>query len=238
MSYTINGPTLIGDDTVVNSNTLLGNLLLPSLNGVAGSALLGDMMYCGVNAAGNQTVLPIGTLNQVLTVGPGLVPTWAPDTNAIDKGFMATLSGLQAVAAPATVAATVGAGSLWSVAAAGDFDTTGGWFVGGLVSGIFTPGVIGKYRVELGVGFTNTTSNAGTRTVTLLYNGVALLTKTFQPGGNITIPNNSAFGANIFVSNASHTISVQIVTAGANATNGLSIQFLGGQTFLSIVQYA
>lgn len=232
MSYVINGPTLIGDDNT--SNTLLGELFLPSLSGVANSAQTGDMMYCdNAGGIGQQVVLPIGLNGQVLKVVAG-VPAWAADTSSVDDGFSAMLTANQVILAANANVATNLAG--FSATAPG-FDTTGGWFAAGQAAGDWTPGTVGKYRVSANVAFTNTdgaaASNLGTRTLTLLVNNAVYITKAFQPSGASAAVQQLNFTTSVSLT-ATDNVEVQIVSS--TTAGGLTVQANG--TNVSITRYA
>ena len=231
MAYVIDGPTLIGDTGT--SNTLQGSLFLPSLSNVAASAVIGDMMYCdNVGGNGHQHVLPIGTAGQVLTVVGG-VPTWATDTGSIDDGFSATLTANQVVLA---AAATTPVNIQGFTASAPGFDTSGGWFGAGQAAGTWTPGVAGKYAIDITVAFTDTdgtlASNAGTRTITLLAGGVTYVTKAFQPSGAATSAQQVNFTARVVLT-AVQTVAVQIVSS--TTAGGMTV--LPAGTIFAIVRY-
>jgi hypothetical protein len=236
MSYIIDGPTLIGGDTT--SNTLLGSLFFPSLNGVTpNSAAVGDMMYCdNVGGNGHQIVLPIGTVGQVLKVvasGPDFIPAWATDTNSIDDGFSALLTANQTILA---AAATTPVNLQGFSATAPGFDTSGGWFASGQAAGLWTPGTAGKYRVSANVAFSNTdgtdASNIGSRTLTLVVNGSTYLTKTFQPTGQSLSVQQINFTTNLVLT-ATDTINVQL--ASSTPLGGMTVQANG--TNLSVTRY-
>lgn len=197
-SYRINGPTTIGDPTLLNE--ILGNVSLANITSTEGDMVYSDavnnlvrlaapantsvMLFnnSGTAAPDTPVWLAAGNVGEVLTVTAANVLAWQTvNSEASDYGLSAHLASIWFNNTNAATPVNV---NTWSVAnaAAGEFDSTSGAF--DTSNGIFTVSANGYYLINAGIQFTNS-SNAGNRNVRLIRNNTnALIQQQWQPTGN------------------------------------------------------
>lgn len=213
MSYTINGPTLIGDTGELNE--ILGTLQLSDV-----CTATGDIIYSS-NANGLMTRRAIGTAGQVLTVVGG-VPDWATPTT-IEEGFSARKTGTQVLTIPFTDAVVTN----WSTGTAPEYDTTGGDF--NSTTGVYTASLAGTVNVRAGISLLSNRNN-GTRSLSIRYNGTNSFTMTAQPSANNSIPTFLHASTNL---NLAATDTVDIVI-NSSANGGTSTVQASPNSWFSI----
>jgi hypothetical protein len=207
-AYVINGPTNIGNAGQLN--TINGNVTLPNIGTAQGT-----VYYADVN--GNLAALVPSTSGlALLTQGPGANPIWGVG-HGTDESATLFKSGNQTIGpGPASSIIT----GYTSVPAAPEYNT--GSF--NATTGVFTALATFKYQFNVQISYINTTDNSGTRTLTLLRNGVATATSTpIQPTG--AIADNQVLMVNItLLLNAGDTISAQFATAGLGGSSNVVVQ--------------
>jgi hypothetical protein len=251
-SYRINGPTTIGDATLLNQ--ILGDVSLANITSTEGDMVYSDAVNNLVrlaapantsvmlfNNSGDATPdvpvwLAAGNVGEVLTVTAANVIGWqTTNSEASVYGFSAHLSSIwfnnTDVATPVNV-------NTWSVAntAAGEFDTTSGAF--DTANGIFTVSGNGYYLINSGIQFTNS-SNAGNRNVRIIRNNTnALIQQQWQPTGNTAAPQVINVGGTFRLA-TSDQISLQLwPSQNASAINLIASPGESNGTYLSIERLA
>lgn len=231
-SYRINGPLVIGNTG--NLNQVLGNFSLANITQANGDMIYTDSInnMTRLAAPANTSVmlttgttpqwLLSGSIGQVLRVTAANTISWANANSIVtSNGFSAHKSNASWIRLGAQTDTPANV-NLWSVSnstigeyitAAGSFDTT---------NGIFTANVNGYYHFNVGVALLNNITN-GSRLFRLLKNNtVNLLTKNWQSGANVSVPQNMDISNSFFLSSGDQ-VSVQVwktggTTAGANFT--------------------
>lgn len=201
-SYRINGPTTIGDATLLNQ--ILGNVSLANITSTEG-----DMVYADAvnnlarlaapantsvmlfnNSGGDTPDVPVwlaaGSVGTVLTVTAANVIGWQTvNSEASVYGFSAHLGNTWFNNTATAVAVNV---NPWATSnsSLGEFDSTGGAF--DTTNGIFTVSANGYYLINAGAQFINS-SNAGNRNIRVIRNNaISLIQQQWQPTGNASAP--------------------------------------------------
>lgn len=169
--YEVSGPTLIG--TTGKLNEILGDVTFTSIGTAQGTVYFAD-------SVGYLKALPPSAAGMFLTTqGPNQDPVWSNTPSANEATFL-NKSGTQVISGllPTVITGFTSSPSIPQYNT-GSFNP---------VSGVFTANANSGYYVEAAISYTHT-SNAGSRQLIMLRNGVAIAQTTVQPTGNVSITN-------------------------------------------------